>query len=406
MKIIHTSDWHLGQELYSFDRTEEHVAFLTQLEEIVQLEQPDVLVISGDIYHIASPSNAVMRVFTDHLDNIRRACPSMKIVVIAGNHDSSARLEVSRTLWGHLGVYVVGKIEKEDDTVLFNHLIIPIEGESGNTKGYVVALPFVQPQAFPLLEPNTPREERQAMFLEALSDKLNEINTDNLPVVMMAHMAIAGSDITGHDQVQGGMDYVQSTELKVTFDYLALGHIHCPQQIPIEGSESIGRYSGSPIPVSFDEQYVHSVTVATIEKHGARPIIQTIPIKNPWPLRTIPKEAVGFEEALKYLENLPDDELCYIRLHVILADIPPQNAMERATTAMKNKQSRFCCFKWERTGEEHNKKRSFADVDQMKSTSPLEIAQLYYENKYGQPLNAELTEMLSNVIKQVQTTHH
>ena len=67
MKILHTSDWHLGQEFYSFDRTEEHTSFLNQLKQIVTDEHPDVMVVSGDIYHNASPSNATMKLFTDHL---------------------------------------------------------------------------------------------------------------------------------------------------------------------------------------------------------------------------------------------------------------------------------------------------------------------------------------------------
>lgn len=201
MKIIHTSDWHLGQDLYAFDRTEEHLSFLSQLQTIVSEEKPDVLVISGDIYHIASPSNAVMKIFTDGLDRIRRSCTSMQIVVIAGNHDSSARLEVSRTLWGHLGVHVIGKIEKEEDVILFEKHIIPIKNEEGESKGYVVALPFVSQQGFPAIEPNTARDERQSRFLEALAQQVRVMNVQKLPVVMMAHMALSGSDITGHISV-------------------------------------------------------------------------------------------------------------------------------------------------------------------------------------------------------------
>lgn len=73
MKIIHTSDWHLGQEFYTYDRTQEHEAFLDQLAMIVREEKPDALVISGDIYHTSAPSNSVMRFFTDRLDRIRQA---------------------------------------------------------------------------------------------------------------------------------------------------------------------------------------------------------------------------------------------------------------------------------------------------------------------------------------------
>ena len=446
MKILHTSDWHLGQEFYSYDRTEEHIAFLEQLKDIVEKEQPDVLAVAGDIYHNATPSNTVMRLFTDYLDRVRSACPTMKIVVIAGNHDSSSRLEVTRTLWSHLGVYIVGRIEKKDEGVDFDRLILPIEGREGEVMGYVVALPFTSPQSFPLIEENTPRELRQSLFLEALGHRVEALNTGGKPVVMMAHMAITGSDVTGHDLTQGGMDYIPISELKVGFDYLALGHIHCPQtlgtaapsihgtgsgstdderlvvtsmdslekrsqfSVPSEvtavGVESVphacARYCGSPIPVNFDERYVHSVTIVEIEKHGDQPLLRIIPIFNPWPLKTFPKEAQPFEEVLKELALFPDDEKAYLRLHVKLEDVPPQHALERAAEAVRNKKCRFCCFKWVYPEERSVKVRSFEDVEQIKSRSPLDIAELYYENKFGQPLSDDLKDMLKTVISEVQ----
>lgn len=402
MKLLHTSDWHLGQEFYSYDRTEEHISFLTQLEQIVEKEQPDVLAISGDIYHNATPSNAVMRLFTDHLDSIRNACKTMKIVVIAGNHDSSSRLEVSQTLWKHLGVYVIGKIEKEEECVNFDKHIIPISNAEGLACGYVVALPYIASQAYPSLIEGTPREERQTVFLKSLADHLTATNKEQLPVVMMAHMALTGSDITGHDQIQGGLDYTNISDLMVDFDYLALGHIHCPQTIHHSANLSCARYCGSPIPVSFDERYVHSVSVVEINKKGERPVVRTIPISNPWPLKTIPAEPVDFEEALHLLSDFPNDEKAYLRLNVKLSDVAPSNAMERAMISVKDKKCRFCCFRWDSSAFVVDKKKTFVDIDQMKSRSPLEIAELYYESKYGKELDDDLKNMLSEVIKQVQ----
>lgn len=398
MKILHTSDWHLGQEFYTYDRTQEHEAFLLQLRDIVYNEQPDVLVVSGDIYHNATPSNAVMRMFTDRLDSIRSACPSMQIVITAGNHDSSARLEVTRTLWEHLGVYVVGKIEKNEDGVDFDRLIIPVHNKDSEVCGYVVALPHVFPQSYPQLDEKTPRDERQEVFFQTLARKVSEVNAANLPVVMMAHMAISGSDITGHDEIRGGMDYVNLSDLKVDFDYLALGHIHCPQLI----NDAHARYCGSPIPVSFDERYEHSVTIVELEKHGDLPRLRYLPIQNPWPIKTFPKEALPFDEAIQQLSEFPDEEQAYIRLHVRLDDVAPNNAFERAYHVIENKKCRFCCFKWERMVEQKSRQRNFTDVDQMKAQSPLHIAELFYENKFGKPLDNDLKDMLTEVIEEVE----
>ena len=119
MKILHTSDWHLGQELYCFDRTEEHLSFLSQIENIVKEEQPDALVVSGDIYHNSTPSNSVMRMFSDALLKIANVNPQMKIIITAGNHDSSSRLEITRNIWQRLNVEVIGGIEKVDGDYLF-----------------------------------------------------------------------------------------------------------------------------------------------------------------------------------------------------------------------------------------------------------------------------------------------
>lgn len=397
MKILHTSDWHLGQEFYSYNRIEEHEAFLLQLEEIVRKEQPDVLVVSGDIYHNATPSNAVMRMFTDGLDRICRACPSMQVVVTAGNHDSSSRLEVTRSLWNRFGVYIVGRIEKTDNQVNFDKHIIGINDASGKRCGYVVALPHVFAHAYPLVE-GAKAENRQEAFYAALAKRVREVNVENLPVVMMAHMAVTGSDITGHDDIRGGMEYVELDSLKVDFDYLALGHIHCPQLL----GAGRARYCGSPVPVSFDERYEHSVTMVELQHKGEVPVLRYLPIKNPWPLRTIPSEAVPFEEALPLLQNFPADEQAYIRLQVKLEDVPPHNALERACMAMEGKKARFCCFKWEQRKQKAAAAKVFADVEQIKAQSPLQIAELYYHNRFGVPMEKELCEMLNQVIEETK----
>ena len=91
MKILHTSDWHLGHTLYNYDRTAEQQAFLRQLTRIVTEEQPDAMVVSGDIYHYSSPAAATQKMYTDAMLNIHQACPGMAIVVTAGNHDSSSK---------------------------------------------------------------------------------------------------------------------------------------------------------------------------------------------------------------------------------------------------------------------------------------------------------------------------
>ena len=99
MKILHTSDWHLGQVFYKYDRSAEQHDFLAQLAAIVKREQPDAMVVSGDVYDTGAPSAATVKMFTDGMLAIHKACPAMTIVVTAGNHDSPSRIESEQSLW-------------------------------------------------------------------------------------------------------------------------------------------------------------------------------------------------------------------------------------------------------------------------------------------------------------------
>ena len=394
---MHTSDWHLGQEFYSYNRIEEHESFLHQLETIVSEERPDVMVVCGDIYHNAVPSNAVMRLFTDSLDRIRLACPEMQIVVTAGNHDSSSRLEVSRALWQHLNVYVVGCIEKQNGEVNFSRHVIPVYNKEKKKAGYVVAMPHVFPQNYPLLSEEASHETRQSLFFKALAEYVESVNTEHLPIVMMAHMAVAGSDTSWREDSRGGIDFTDVADLHVKYDYLALGHIHYPQNI---GGNHV-RYCGSPIPVSFDESYPHSVSVINIAEAGAVPEIHTIPIINPWPLITMPQEAVSFEESITLLEAFPPQEKAYIRLRVKLKDVAPGNALERADAAVKEKVCRFCCFKWEREQAENEVSRIDFGMEQIQQISPIEVARHYYHDTYGEIMGKDLEAMLQEVMNRI-----
>ena len=396
MKIIHTSDWHLGQEFHTYDRTVEHEAFLSQLADIVKDEKPDALLVCGDIYHTATPSNSVMRFFTERLDMIRQACPGMNVILTAGNHDSSSRLEITRSLWAHLGVTVVGRIErKADGSVDFDRHIVPVHDNAGHKCGYVVAMPHVFPQNYPHIE-DAQGENRQKAFMARLGKRIREINTGGLPVVMTAHMALTGSDMSGHDASRGGMDCTDIGDIPVPYDYLALGHIHFPQTI--RGGKA--RYCGSPVPASFDENYPHSISIVTVAKDSL-PDIKTIRVVNPMPLKTIPEHAASFDEVLGLLGNFPSDENAYIRANVILEDVPPANAFLKASEALSGKKARFCTFRWEKAGNASQTSPVRLDVEQIRSISPVNLAMMYYRDRFGTEMTDGMKGLLEEAIRNV-----
>lgn len=399
MKILHTSDWHLGHTLYNYDRSPEQQAFLEQLTRIVAEEKPDAMIVSGDIYHYSTPSATTQRMYTDGMLEIHRACPEMAIVVTAGNHDSSSKLEIDSNLWNHFGVKVVGNIERNQEEVNLGKHIVEVRDKKGEPKGYIIAVPHVYPQNFPMLDTETPREERQARFFQALQDEVEKMNTDGLPVVLMAHLSIEGSDRIGHDETTGGIEYVPISSMGEGYDYLALGHIHCPQNI--KGNGRHARYCGTPLPVNFDETYPHSVSIVEVRKNKA-PEIRTVEIENPMPLVTLPKEAVTFEEAIKLLEEYPDDRPAYIRLNVLIKDYLAPDCNERASGAVKGKKCKYCYIKSNREKQASDDRARHISIQEMQEMSPLEIAKLYYQEAEGEEMDKELCALMDAAVQRVR----
>ncbi len=393
-RFIHTSDWHLGQSFYGYDRSEEQADFLRQLADIVRKQQPDALLVSGDIFHTAAPSNAAFNQYVNAMLDIHKACPTMAIIVIAGNHDSATRLDSDKRLWELANVTVRGGITRCEDGVadLNSHII-----KVGN-KGIVAAIPFAYPNNFPLPARaiEIERGQRQQAYFQALLDRANASNHDQLPVVLMAHLGVSGSDTTGHDSNMM-MECVGIETLGQGYDYAALGHIHRPQ----DPSERV-RYCGTPIPVSFDEQCEHSVSIVEIDQHGAMPRVETKVIKNIKPLHTVPAgQAVDFERALNLLRELNPNERSYIRLNVLVERYLPAGALEQAALAVKDKQCRLCEIKKTATAADAQKSSQMS-VEEFNRKEPIDVANQYFMDKFGEPMNEQQREMFNFIYQLVQ----
>lgn len=391
-KIIHTSDWHLGQNFYGYDRSEEQNHFLRQLVDIVRQHQPDALLVSGDIFHTAAPSSAAVTLYVNAMLDIHNTCPKMAIVVIAGNHDSASRLQCDSRLWELAGVRVLGGIARDSEGLadLDRHII------HVKDKGIVAAVPFAYPASFPLVnEEHVGSDQRQPVYFQSLLDHVNAQNPAQSPVVLMAHLAVNGSDFTGHEV--GMMECVEVGVLGNGYDYAALGHIHRPQDV----SER-ARYCGTPLAVSFDEQCEHSVSIVEIDAHGSMPRVTTERIENIKPLRTIPAgPPVDFEAALEQLQVLVPDERAYVRLNVLVDRYLPNGAQERAALAVADKQCRFCEIKKTAIVEASHAVRQMT-MEEFNHKHPIEVAQQFYLEKYQREMTDEEKEMFNYVYQLVQ----
>ncbi|MBP5344751.1 MAG: exonuclease SbcCD subunit D [Bacteroidales bacterium] len=369
MKLLHTSDWHLGHTLYNYDRMEEQTDMLRQIVEIVRQQKPDLFLLSGDVYHTAQPSAAVQTLFAETMVQLHDAHPAMTIVVTAGNHDSGAKHEIFKTPWRALKVHTIGNLEKDDPE---QHIIeVP-------DVGFVIAIPYVH-------ERNLPEG-----FFQQVQDLVEARNPKGLPVVMMAHTTVQGCDYTGHDDTYqdeaeqyrvGGIDAIPLDEMGSGYDYLALGHIHHEQFARSERNNV--KYSGSPLAVSFDEHYVHSVSLVTIERRGSMPHIETCEVHNIRPLVTLPTSGrTSWEEAKALLEHFPADIPAYIRLNVEIEDYLPTEANNEAQALTQEKQCRFCFINAKRRERESTETQDMT-IQEFQAEEPIHIAQLYAEQRGG-----------------------
>lgn len=306
MRILHTSDLHFGQVIYRhYERLDEHRYFFEQLRDFIDIYDPDLLLISGDIFDVAQPSASVWTDFNSEIVDLHRRFPELNIVIVAGNHDSASRIESHSKVWKLAGITVVGT-----PPPILN------SASEGWEERYIVKLP----SGFVIAIPYMSGDRSDAMV--HLQEYVANLNTRNLPVVMTGHIAVVGSDLEGHDVEIGNMRTVSLDRFGSDYDYLALGHIHKPQTIGHKNvfdekqhvyPAPVARYSGSVVHVSEDEKYPHSVSLVDIDRHGGDITIQQLKIKQFRHFVTLPiDDSFPFESA--------KDALSYLKRYVGSAD--------------------------------------------------------------------------------------
>ncbi len=324
MKILHTADLHLGQVIYqSYDRSDEHRHFFLQLEQWCREEQPDALLVSGDVFDIQQPSATVKKSFTDYFVRLHQECPHMHIVITAGNHDSASRLQADSAVWQLANAHLIGvppaidSLDRPDGWQ--DQYIVCLDS------GFVVALPYMTGD--------------RRNVIQSILDRVAACNTHCLPVVMMAHQAVTGLDAAGHSFDIGTLRPLDAAALGSGYDYLALGHIHKPQTIgrcqddayqpEVTYPSPVVRYSGSALHVSCDETYPHTVSRVTIDRHRGDVHISQLRIDELRHFYVLPADGTAFtsaEAALAYMSDFVSKEgdRGYIRFRFdASADVPP-----------------------------------------------------------------------------------
>jgi len=256
MNILHTSDWHLGQTLYGKKRLEEFRLFLDWLKQLIIEEHIDVLLVSGDIFDSALPSNHAQALYYRFLRDVSSG-PCRHIVVTAGNHDSPSFLDAPRALLSALDVHVTGSPLTPEEEVLV------LRDTEDGAQLIVCAVPFLRDRDLFRAVSGDTFEERDRQLAEGLKEhyrrcadevsRLRSLHGD-IPAIAMGHLFTAGSTVAGDDGVRdlriGSLGQVDASVFPSEFDYVALGHLHIPQ---IVARQERIRYSGSPLPMGFGE---------------------------------------------------------------------------------------------------------------------------------------------------------
>lgn len=275
MKILHTSDWHLGRSLYSKKRYEEFDAFLKWLLDTMCKEVIDILLVCGDVFDTQTPSHRAQELYYQFLCNVAET-GCRHVVIIAGNHDSPTFLNAPREILRSRNVHVVGCAS--DD---LSQDVLLLEDASGEIGAIVCAVPYLRDRDIRRVEAGESLEDKDQKITEGIRSHYQQVCDvaeaqrrrlgSTIPIIAMGHLFTAGAQTTEGDGVRelyvGSLAHVNASLFPASIDYLALGHLHVPQKV--EGAEN-KRYSGSPIPMGFGEaSQSKSVCIVDFSKEPA-----------------------------------------------------------------------------------------------------------------------------------------
>ncbi len=374
MKLIHLSDLHLGKRFMEVSLLEDQAYILTQIIQIIDTEKPDAVMISGDVYDKSIPSSDAVRLFDDFL--YRLAKRSLHVLIISGNHDSPERLAFGSRLLDSSGIHL---------SPVYHGTVEPVvlQDQWGDVRFYM--LPFVKPAHVRRFYP----DENIESYTDAIRVAISHMHLDkSVRNVLLTHQFVTGAITCQSEEISvGGSDNVDASVFE-DFDYVALGHIHGPQNI----IPNKIRYCGTPLKYSFSEaNHRKSVTVVELEEKGSLNL-RTVPL--------IPqhntREIKGTYEALttkSFYEGTAVDDY----LHITLTDeedVP--EAMGRLRVIYPN----LITLSYDNTRTRSSSLIGSAENVQQKS--PLDLFSELYELQNNQPMSEQQKAFMTDLIQSIE----
>ncbi|MFM9048320.1 MAG: exonuclease SbcCD subunit D [Cyanobium sp.] len=381
MRLLHTSDWHLGRSFHGTSLLEEQAQAMARIVELAREGEVDAVLIAGDIYDRAIPPAEAVQLFNDTLAQLRLC--GAAVIAIAGNHDSHVRVSVYDPLLSALGVSIRGEVRRAQEPVLVN-------ARRGGPPVAIYPLPYLDPavdgallSAERLPAARLRHEQVTRMALKRLREDLR--GRPGHRSIVVAHTFVAGGEACESERELsvGNVDQV-SVGAFAGFDLVALGHLHRCQDL--DGPRLA--YSGSPLPYSFSEQH-HQKVVRLIELNGAGvPAVERVPLNVGRPLATLE----GTIEELLHDPALEASSGARVRAILTDEDLPLQ--------AKARLQRRFPFIAELRHRPPQVERASLSARHQQvrQASSPWDLASAFFADQQGRPLNAAEAKVLREAL--------
>ena len=377
MKLIHLSDLHIGKKVNGFSMLEDQQDILfKKILPIVDEEKPDCIIIAGDVYDKSIPPSEAVGLLDKFL--VKLAERNLQVFIISGNHDSAERLAFGNRLIDKSGIHISPVYQK--DTAPFT-----MKDDFGTVNIYM--LPFIKP-----VHVRTAFESDETIsYTDAVRMALSQMDINvSERNILITHQFVTGAERSDSEDISiGGSDNVDASVFD-DFDYVALGHLHRPQNV---GTKRI-RYCGTPLKYSFSEEKDNkSVTVVEMREKGILDIreIPLVPLHEMVTLRGTFRELTEkkFYENTSYREDYT---------HIVLTD---ENDIENALNRLREIYRNIMKLEYDNTRTRHHSRIEDLSLSDVENKSPLELFAKLYEDQNGSSMSPEQTEFMQGLIKEI-----
>jgi exonuclease SbcD len=401
MRILHTSDWHLGHTLYDKRRNDEHQQFLSWLLKTIEQQNIDVLLICGDIFDTTTPSITSQSLYYTFLAEVAKTT-CRHVVIVGGNHDAPSFLNAPQHLLNHLGIYVVGSAlpNLEDE-------ILKLKNKKGEIELLVCAVPFLRDRDVrSVIEYENSKEKDKNLIAGikkhyALVEQRALEVSDEIPLITTGHLFTIGGVGEKEEGIRdlyvGTTVYVPPLALGQKSDYIALGHLHTKQQI----NDTIF-YSGSPLPMSFTDQDKDKFVLFVEVQKNQKPKVEPIVVPRFQQLKKLSGDDDAILKNLK--ELLKEENSIWVEIYYE-GNLGAKSFKEQVDSLIENSNVELLKFS-SPLAKEYTLK-SDENLEKLKELDPEEVFKRRLESEeLGDEIKEELTLLYKTVLRTIEEEEH